>query len=98
MIVRIVKMTFKTENVDDFLKLFEETKDQIRNFEGCLHLKLLRDADHPNIFFTYSHWQSANHLNKYRNSPLFADIWPRTKVLFAAKTEAWSTEQMAVLL
>ena len=97
MIVRIVKMTFKPELVPDFEQLFEETKNQIRGFEGCLHLQLLRDVNQPNIFFTYSHWINTESLNNYRNSALFAHVWPATKKLFAAKPEAWSTEQKQIL-
>jgi quinol monooxygenase YgiN len=97
MLIRLVKMTFAPEKVADFEKLFEETKEQIRNFEGCLHLELLNDIDKPNIFFTYSHWRSVEDLNRYRDSALFADVWPRTKVLFAAKPEAWSTTQKHIL-
>ena len=97
MIIRMVKMTFDEKRVDEFLSLFEATKKNIRAFEGCEHLELLRDVNNPSIFFTYSHWQSTTDLNKYRDSALFADIWPRTKVLFTAKPEAWSTEQKVIL-
>jgi len=97
MLIRLVKMTFAPEKVADFETLFEATKEQIRNFEGCLHLELLNDIDTPNIFFTYSHWRSVEDLNRYRDSALFADVWPRTKVLFAAKPEAWSTTQKHIL-
>ena len=98
MIIRIVKMTFATEKVADFEKLFEETKERIRHFEGCLHLQLLNDVNNPNIFFTYSHWRSVEDLNNYRDSALFDDVWARTKVLFAAKPEAWSTTQKHILV
>ena len=97
MIIRIVKMTFEAQEITRFLDLFENTKDQIRGFDGCQHLSLLQDAQNKNVFFTYSHWISETHLNKYRNSPLFADIWPRTKALFSAKAEAWTTVQKTVL-
>ena len=90
-------MTFEEKCVEDFLSLFEATKQKIRASEGCLHLELLRDVDNPNIFFTSSHWNSTTDLNKYRDSALFAHVWPRTKVWFAAKPEAWSTEQKEIL-
>lgn len=97
MLVRIVKMTFRPEAVSQFESLFEETKTQIRNATGCIHLSLLRDVHNPNVFFTYSHWVGQDALNNYRDSALFASVWPRTKALFAAKPEAWSTEQKHVL-
>ena len=94
MINRIVKMTFDPAHSAAFIALFEATKDKIRGFEGCEQLSLLRDVNQPNIFFTYSFWQSEAHLNAYRDSALFAEVWGNTKVLFAGKPEAWSTEVM----
>lgn len=90
MIVRVVKMTFSSDRVEDFLKNFHEHKEQIRGFEGCEHLELLQQEDDPEVFFTYSHWQSTAHLEKYRHSELFKGVWAFTKSLFSAKPEAWS--------
>lgn len=92
MIVRIVKMTFQPERIPAFLQLFEETKAHIRGFEGCQHLQLLREKADGLIFFTYSHWESEEHLNAYRDSALFAEVWAQTKIHFAAKPEAWTTD------
>ena len=50
MIVRIVKMVFREEEVESFKQLFTERKSLIRNFEGCTHLELLQDKTNPNIF------------------------------------------------
>ncbi|MES2139481.1 MAG: antibiotic biosynthesis monooxygenase family protein [Bacteroidota bacterium] len=94
MIIRIVKMTFKPDKVVDFLKIFDASKQYIRNMEGCSHLELLNDINSPTIFFTYSYWQTENDLNNYRNSELFEGVWGKTKILFAAKAEAWSVKSM----
>lgn len=93
MIIRIVKMTFQPEKVNDFLEVFNASKQLIRHFEGCSHLELLNDINQPHIFFTYSHWEGEGYLNKYRGSQLFEGVWAKTKVLFAAKPEAWSVIQ-----
>ena len=90
-------MTFAPEHVSTFLDVFESSKERIRGFEGCNHLELLNDINQPNIYFTYSHWDSQEHLNAYRDSELFGDVWPRTKVLFSAKPEAWSVKQKHIL-
>ncbi len=97
MIIRIVKMTFDAEKVNDFLEIFNSSKQRIRNMQGCSHLELLNDVKTPNIFFTYSYWNSENDLNNYRDSELFASVWSKTKILFSAKAEAWSVEQKVVL-
>lgn len=97
MIVRIVQMTFQPGKVAEFLALFEEKKQFIRGFEGCTHLELWNDTKNEHIFFTYSIWQSEAHLDHYRFSPLFKDLWPRTKALFADKPQAWSVQQKAIV-
>ena len=97
MIVRIVQMTFRENEVENFGTLFDERKKLIRAFEGCSHLELWQDAHKANVFFTYSIWQSEAHLNHYRFSELFTDTWARTKALFAEKPQAWSVTQKVIL-
>jgi quinol monooxygenase YgiN len=97
MLVRVVKMTFREDAVEPFKQFFDSRKEQIRAFPGCIHLQLWQDRLHPTIFFTYSHWIDADALEAYRHSPFFADTWQQTKVLFAAKPEAWSVNPLVVL-
>lgn len=97
MITRIVKMTFKADEVPNFLANFEKNKAKIRAFEGCEKLILLQDYQNPNVYFTYSWWQEAAQLEAYRHSDLFKGVWAFTKSLFAAKPEAWSTKQIESL-
>lgn len=94
MIIRIVKMIFREEEVTAFKTLFDERKSLIRNFEGCMHLELWQDKKHPTIFFTYSWWDSEEHLDDYRNSHFFDDTWSLTKQKFAGKPEAWTVESL----
>ena len=91
MIIRIVKMEFEPAAVDDFLEIFASSRDLIRSFEGCNHLQLLQDENDSSIFFTYSHWDTHEHLDAYRLSPLFETVWANTKRLFRAPAQAWST-------
>lgn len=97
MLVRIVKMSFNSDKIDEFLSNFEANKTKIRHFEGCKFLELYRDKDNTNIFFTYSYWVSENDLNTYRNSDLFKGVWAKTKPLFNAKPEAWSVDKLVSL-
>ncbi len=93
MIIRIVRMTFKPEEVDAFLELFDNSKSQIRHFEGCHHLELLKDANDARIFSTYSKWENEDALNAYRHSELFGLVWPATKSKFAEKPIAFSLKE-----
>lgn len=96
MIRRIVKLTFQADQVSTFLQIFEDSKNAIRQFEGCEHLELLRCTEPDSIFFTYSYWTNEAALNAYRYSDLFKTTWAKTKVLFADKPQAWSTRVESV--
>ncbi|HRG58633.1 MAG TPA: antibiotic biosynthesis monooxygenase [Bacteroidia bacterium] len=93
MIIRIVKMSFKPEKVEEFKKLFNLYKSQIANADGCLGLELLQERD-ATVFFTYSVWKENSYLEKYRESDLFDTVWSQTKTFFNAKPEAWTTQML----
>ena len=97
MLIRIVKLSFEKGNIDTFLENFNINKKNIRNFKGCRLLQLLRDKNNPNIYFSYSYWESEEHLENYRNSELFKSVWKKTKVLFNNKPEAWSVDTIESL-
>ena len=97
MLVRIVKMSFEMDNIEKFLSIFEDSKQYIRDFDGCEFLELYRDKNQTNMFFTYSYWNSEADLENYRHSELFKAVWSKTKVLFNAKPEAWSLDKLESL-
>lgn len=94
MLIRIVKLTLRPENISSFEALFQNNKETIRNFEGCQHLELYQDQKQPHIWFTYSYWEKEAHLEAYRKSDFFKSVWSRTKSLFADKAEAWSVSKI----
>ena len=94
MIIRIVKMEFKKEYVNQFLTIFNNNKKKIQSFQGCESLKLFEDINNKNSYFTHSIWKSEYHLNKYRDSETFKLIWAQTKPLFINKAKAWSLEEI----
>lgn len=97
MLIRIVRMTFQEDNVDDFLKVFEASKEKIKGFEGCEHLELHKDYHAPNIFSTYSIWVNDAALDNYRHSELFKGVWKQTKPLFKEKPVAFSNRRHIVV-
>ena len=97
MLIRIVKLNFNQEDVDVFLDIFNNTKNEIRNFEGCRLLELYRDRENKNTFFSYSFWESEAALNRYRNSEFFKQVWEKTKLLFNEKPVAWSVDKIESL-
>lgn len=96
MIIRIVKMEFEESKVSDFLSNFYANSDKIKTFTGCSHVQLLRDEADSCVFFTYSHWDSEEHLNAYRESEFFGTVWGVTKKLFRSAPQAWSLKDETI--
>ncbi len=94
MFTRIVKMTFKDEHIEDFSAFSKTIYSTIRNWQGCTHLDILQDLDNPQIFFTYSIWESKIDLHGYRHSDFFNETWSKAKLWFADKPEAWSVKKL----
>ncbi len=93
MLTRVVKLHFDHTYLDQFLAHFETVKWQVAQFPGCKGMQLLQDQTDPCLIFTYSIWDSEQDLNNYRNSALFASIWPQIKPWFDQKAETWSLNQ-----
>ena len=94
MFVRIVKMSFYSKFIPEFLELFHEKKSLIKSSKGCLLLELYQDKSNPEVFFTYSHWENESDLENYRNSALFRETWKQTKTYFNDKPHAWSVNKL----
>jgi len=94
MLIRIVRLTFREEKIDEFLEIFHRNKNKIRNFPGCHHLELWKDYQSENILLTYSLWENQSSLQEYRNSQLFEEVWIKTKSLFKENPVAFSSRQI----
>ena len=94
MITRIVKLTVNPAQKDEFISVFENNKEHIRGFEGCLHVELLQDKKYNNVFFTYSKWEGEENIEAYRKSELFGKVWKKAKATFCATPEAWSVDEL----
>lgn len=91
MITRFVRLHFKPEFVEEFLKLYQNAEVHIRNMQGCVGVKLLRDISDPSVFFTLSEWRDEQALEQYRHSAFFLALWPTVKAGFATAPVAFST-------
>lgn len=92
--IRIVKMSFRYEHINDFKALFEARRERIRHFAGCTYLELWQDKENPGIFYTYSLWNEAADLEAYRVSDLFQETWSTVKQWFNDTPEAFSADQL----
>ncbi len=93
MIIRIVKLTFQEDKTQNFLNYFDTIKHVVNAYPGCQGMKLIQDIQSNNVIMTYSHWDSEEALNEYRDSDTFGTVWSTIKPWFGAKAEAWSMEE-----
>jgi quinol monooxygenase YgiN len=87
-------MHFAPDKVDAFHEVFKASRNKIKTFPGCLHLELLQEKDDVYALTTYSHWESVDALEAYRQSELFEKTWAATKVLFDKAPRAVSYESV----
>ena len=91
-------MSFHEENIPKFMENFNLIKEKIRNSPGNRYLELYQDKNNPEIFFTYSFWETEEDLENYRKSALIDEVWTFTKKLFNDKPEAWSVNKLVSLV
>lgn len=94
MVIRIVKLTMREADAEKFKNYFPSVSKIIRSQEGCNSLQAWQDIHHPNIFFTYSIWNSEDDLNNYRDSAFFLEFWRTVKPWFDAKAEVWTFDKI----
>jgi len=90
MLVRIVQLEIQPEFTQKFLSLYSSHQEMIKGNKGCISLQLLQSDENPNHLATFSHWESEEALNHYRNSEFFRTLWSNVKPLFAEKAKAFS--------
>ena len=95
MIVRVVKLKLRTETKTELISIFDQYKPTILSFDGCSYVSLNEDVSDPILLFTISHWESIDHLERYRQSATFKGIWEQMKPLFGGRPEAFSLKKIA---
>ncbi len=94
MLMRLVRMYIRAEEVAAFLKLYKEARSIIIAQAGCRSVLLMQQIDDPTAFATWSVWDDATALDAYRTSDFFRRFWPEVRALFRAPAEAVSFEQV----
>ena len=89
MVIRIVSLKCKPEDVDAFRLVLRNSFPRVRQFPGCLALQIVNDIADPTSFFTLSTWRDVDALEAYRTSPLFEQVWPRIKAFL--REAAWAS-------
>lgn len=92
MILRVVGLPVRSESETQLLNAFHAAYPRIRALPGCHYLALLRSREPDPGYLTVSLWTSAQALDAYRKSPLFAEIWPQIRATLGAEPWAESFE------
>ncbi len=90
MVQRIVRLEFDPAKVAEFKQLFADVRDKVRTFAGCRAMALYQDEESASVLYTVSDWDSADALEAYRHSELFASTWARMRVLFNGRPQAFT--------
>ena len=94
MVIRIVSLKCKPEDIDAFRLLLHKSSPRVRQFPGCLSLQIVNDITDPTGFFTISAWRDVDALEAYRTSPLFEQVWPRIKAFLREPARASTCEEI----
>lgn len=94
MIIRVVKLQFKKEDLEEALSKLSGIAPTVRSMEGCQFLEIGVRSRDKGLVVTYSYWDDVDYLNAYRTSEEFKEFWSSIKPLFAEKAEAWSLERV----
>jgi len=94
MITRIVMLNFQPEKIAEFLEIFNQNKQVLAKIDGCIHLEIFKSTSDIDTYFTISNWQSEEHLERYRQSEFFKEIWSKVKPLFNNKAQAWTLKTL----
>jgi len=91
MIKRIVRLTLKdTASKTAFEDIYDTRNPHKNGVKGCLDVKVMKDVNEENIYYTVSTWESNDDLEAYRHSPYFKETWPMVKANLAKRAEAYS--------
>ena len=93
MITRIVRMQLHQGKARDFMTVFKNVNNQIKQSKGCISVELYNDSADFDTVITLSRWESADALEAYRASALFISTWKTVKPFFRAPALAFSMSE-----
>ena len=95
MIKRVVRLTLKDDaSINAFQEIYRSRNPFTKGVKGCREVKVLKDVDHDDVYYTFSIWDSNEDLEAYRQSNYFAETWPMVKAQLAKRAEAFSMTEI----
>lgn len=91
MIKRIVRLTLKDNTSKAaFEEIYNRRNPHKNGVQGCHDVKVMKDVNEENIYYTVSTWESNDDLEAYRHSDYFKETWPMVKAHLATRAKAFS--------
>lgn len=93
---RWVEIPVLPESLDEARKLLSEQAPRVRAFPGCRSV-VLYEGEGP-VLCSFSEWESAADLERYRQSMVFRDFWEKLRPHFRDKPRAVSVRKLPLPL
>jgi quinol monooxygenase YgiN len=88
MLTLMVKLSVKTEKVDEFLPLLEANgRAAVRDEPGCYRFDISRDRDNPSIIHLYEVYADDAALDAHREAPHYIKWRDAVKDMYSADAE-----------
>jgi heme-degrading monooxygenase HmoA len=70
----------------------EDCAPLMRRQKGCRAEKFMRSLDHPDLYISYSEWDSQEDIDNYRNSEDHKKIRTESRALQGSRAVVWTYE------
>lgn len=97
MIKRIVRLTVKDTAASEAFQEIYRSRNPFKNgVKGCRDVKVMKDVNDENVYYTVSIWDHNDDLEAYRESEYFAETWPMVKAQLSKRAEAFSMTESEI--
>lgn len=98
MIQRIVKLTLSKQTDLEAFRVIYDARNPMKNkVKGCRSVKIMKEINDENVYYTVSMWDSDADLEAYRSSAYFKETWPMVKAHLAVRAEAFTLKDITEL-
>ena len=90
---RVIMITVPPESVEEAERVWKtECAPLMVRQQGCRSEKLMKSLDRPGLYISYSEWDSAEDITRYRESTDHETIQSETHALQGARAVVWCYE------
>jgi heme-degrading monooxygenase HmoA len=92
-VARVILINVAQGKAEDAERVWKEQCAPLMGRQaGCRSEKLMRSLDRPDLYISYSEWDSMDAVNRYRESTDHETIQGETRALQGARAVVWCYE------